>query len=193
MKLDKRGDTLKKKIYTALCISIVLCVLSWLSDYSKLNELTGINNSGLHFNLLTVASILAGFMFTGLGLLISVSDQDIIKKLRSTSIMDKKNGRIITGLWFNIMSIFLALIFILDLEKLLRVLDFQYKISPYLIDFLAVFELICLIYGLIFFALSVKDINKVLDTIQESKKTIPPEVVERLKKNILDKNEKDSV
>lgn len=108
--------------------------------------------------------------------------------------MDKKNGRIITGLWFNIISIFFtALIFILELEKILKVFDFVYEVSPYLIDFLAIFELICLIYGIIFFALSVIDINKVLDTIKESKKKMPPEVVERLKRNLHDKNEKDSV
>lgn len=162
-------------------------------DYDMLDVLVNADNSEIHFDLLTVSSIIGGFMFTSLGLLLSVSEYSIIKKLNETSIMSKKNGRIIKGLTFNMVSIFISLIFILKLEKVLIVFDkilksinFNISIYGFLINYLAILGLICLVMSFIYFSLSIKDITTILRAIEEDnkKKKLPPELIDNLKDKI---------
>lgn len=184
---------MKKRILYVSVASAILCIIGTNLEYSKLNDLTGINNSGIHFNLLTVSSIVAGFMFTNLGVLISVSDHDFIKKLRTTTIIENKNERIIKGIIFNILSMFISLIFILELEKIffladrvLNAINIDFIISSYLINYLAIFGITSLIMGFLYFAKSVKDINVVLKAIQKNnkKEKLSDEVIKELKNNI---------
>lgn len=198
-KVCKIVDVIKKnKILTSIIISIILCIIAMKTNYNKLNLLTGSKGESIQFNLLTVNSIIAGFIFTNLGLLISISQHEVIQKLRCTTIIERKNSRMMTGLVFHIIVIFIALSFIFDvpkcfilIDKVLKVLKINIIISTFLIDLLAIFEIVCLVIGILHFTLSIRDIHSLLQAVTKRNDNVPDEEIDKYieKRNSLKDNQ----
>lgn len=69
-----------------------------------------------HFNILSIASILAGFMFTAISMLVGISDKKIMQVLAQTTILDKKQSRMIKGAKVDIGCILLSMVFVLGID-----------------------------------------------------------------------------
>lgn len=80
--------------------------------------------SGLQFNIITVNSIIAGFLFTSLGIIISSSEKKIIKDLYNISILDNIMYNLTIGIGSSLLSIVMAILvlfvkFLEDIEHII--------------------------------------------------------------------------
>lgn len=103
-------------------------------------------------NILTIDSIFAGFLFTGLGIMISISDKPRICDLDIAGYMDN---------YYN--SIYIALIFLLI--STVATLGF---INIARVHYLLVIQQLALIFGVMFFIKSVWDIIKIVEKVRKS-------------------------
>lgn len=129
-----------------LVISILVTALVFKYNIISSNQ----ESESFHFNLLTINSIFAGFLFTGLGIMVSIADKPRIKNLDLGGYMDNYYNAIYIALIFHITSTLLALTALMLVK----------------IPILIVFEQISIIFGVIFFIKSVIDIVKVIEKVR---------------------------
>lgn len=78
-----------KCVVCLVCIISISCLFYFLPDTISL-FITDSSYRNNHFNLLSIASILAGFMFTAISMLVGISDKKIMRVLAQTTILDNK-------------------------------------------------------------------------------------------------------
>lgn len=190
------------KIIFILIVSALVIIISIFIGYDLL-PLPKLEDSIIsQFNLIiTTNSIIAGFSFTNLGILISLSDTDLVKRLSNTTIMTKKNEILITSIDFCCLSIFISLIFVLRLDTTivkplcfnLLTRDLYYIIYPKSISFLYNLSIFSLISGLIYFVKSIKELSNLLMKVYESNNPkITEQDVKLFKKRLLELDEEKS-
>ncbi|NFI51680.1 hypothetical protein FDA52_01575 [Clostridium botulinum] len=64
------------------------------------------------FNLITVSTVFAGFLFTSLGIVAGLYSNSTLKKFERISTMDKIYGNIILGIIFSLISVIISLLII---------------------------------------------------------------------------------
>lgn len=110
-------------------------------------------NRGDHFNIITINSVLAGFLFTGLGIIIGGLGKEKIDRLENGGYLDKYYFAIYTAIFFNIISIIAAIIIIFGM---------------YAHDILIYFEQVSLIISVLFFIKSMNNLRKIINKIRNS-------------------------
>lgn len=172
----------KSKIIIVLLISVILGFIGYyknvfIFEYPQ-------NADDYHMNILTINSILSGFSLTNLGILISISDAQLIKKLEGTDLLNKRNVVISYSIIFGSMSIAASLLFIFKINiagasifKNDGVL-FMFKNIVYTI------EMISLFLSIIYFMLSVKKMIQLLSHIYIPKKSYSKEKEEKIRKQM---------
>lgn len=180
------------KIILVICISVLIFLLKIVANITLLNLPNDAEKIDFHFNLITINSIIAGFSFTNLGILISLSDADLVKKISSTSIIPRKNKVLIMSVISCCISIFLSLIFVLEIDEtiiqpILKVFakrnDIVFKDLSY---FLYILCIAFLIFGIIMFAKSIKEMSNLLLKIYISKPNITKEDIKIFNKLLKD-------
>lgn len=111
---------------------------------------------GDHFNILTINSILAGFLFTGLGIMISGLSKDRIARLEDGGYLDKYYFAVYTSILLNILSIVSSILLI-------------FNIAPKLKYTLIYWEQVGLIAGVIFFIKCMYNLRKIINKMRKSK------------------------
>jgi hypothetical protein len=153
----------QKEIYLRLVVIIVpLTIISLIMCFSKAfdnNYFISENYKDVQFNILTINSILIGFMFTSLGIFISASEIPSIKKEHAYVKYDLLASSIIIGL----ASISISLI--INLLAIFINYDLFYKLST-LIVFL---ELFTLILGISLFITTIHDLFYIIKRIRNKK------------------------
>lgn len=114
------------------------------------------------FDILTVNSVFAGFSFTVLGLIISLSDTTMLIALRETPFLRKYCSIVTESIFDFIISVVISLYFIFGLNNWLEGLSKKETLlltlnGPYII------ELLFLLKGIIFFVISVIKLIKILN------------------------------
>lgn len=108
---------------------------------------------------ITISTVFAGFAFTALGLLLGLSSEKLIEKIRNTNIIVDKVKRIISSIVFFMLSVAVSLFFVLGLnsslianknillvvDSVLYVLSIGYLIGGIVYFIYAVYELYDLI------------------------------------------------
>lgn len=105
------------------------------------------------FNIMTINTVFAGFLFTSLGIIAGFSDNASIRKFERIKTMDNIYNNILKGIIFSILSIVIGLIIVLFNFSFLIKNLFVYNIlksTGY------IFELFFLMLAIIYFSLSVK-------------------------------------
>lgn len=105
------------------------------------------------FNIITVNTVFAGFLFTSLGIIAGFSNNTSIRKFERIKTMDNIYNNISKGIIFSVLSITIGLIIVL--------FDFNFIIKKIFIYNILkstgyIFELFFLIMSIIYFSLSVK-------------------------------------
>lgn len=103
---------------------------------------------GDHFNMITINSILAGFLFTGLGIIISGLDKDKISSLSIGGYLNKYYIQIYLTIVFNVISIIASILIILE--------------SSIKTNFLLYIEQSFIIIGVILFVKCMWDLVKII-------------------------------
>ncbi|SCL85262.1 hypothetical protein [Sporanaerobacter sp. PP17-6a] len=161
-----------KKVVDSTIIIIILYLIANKFHCIGLSQIINSKTNDIHFNIITICSIIGGFLFTGLSILISVSDKKIIKDYMKTDIIESIYSNVFAGILFNILSIFCSVLLILNIS--IRQ-DQDFKI------WLVHAEILFLILGLWSFVLSVIDLKFIVDSIKGIDEKIPEEKINKLR------------
>lgn len=171
------------KFFIVCIIVCVVCLVKEILGY-ELIAIPTQEVAAYHLDILTINSIFCGFALTNLGILLSISDDQLIKKLEGTSILQKRNTVIVHSIIFGAISIFIALIFTLNIngdmvEKLLGE-----KMTQIAVLFFFNLEIISLCVSIIYFILSIKKMVDLLAHIYVPKPKFSEDAIDELRKRI---------
>lgn len=111
------------------------------------------------FNIITIASVFAGFSFTVLGLLISLSTTEAMVRLQETNILSNSCRVITKSIIFFLLSFFVSLYYVLGLSDFFRSIAKAVKGNIQLFEkidqTLFLYGVFLMIVGICLFALSV--------------------------------------
>lgn len=98
---------ISKKVIILYLIVLLSLIIVTLKGNLNLNII-----EDNQFNLITVSTIFAGFLFTSLGIVAGFYSNEVIKKFERIPTMDKIHGNIIIGIIFSLISVVLSLFII---------------------------------------------------------------------------------
>ncbi|MCI7301535.1 MAG: hypothetical protein SOR93_06510 [Clostridiales Family XIII bacterium] len=136
-------------------------------------------------NLFTICSVLAGFSFTVMGLLTTILSDELIRKLKNTSVVTSKSELILKSIiWFGVPAVLSVLFFTGIIDKFCSLI----KLS-FIEGLLFVSQIECLLIGFWFFFQATKGVYKLIQKIygynqkeMENKKTEFDNEMEQAKK-----------
>src|SRR5699024_8768656 len=133
-----------------LCVLVTVAYFSFYFDvFQTLNV-----DTDFHIKILTINSVFAGFLFTSLGIMISILDKERITRLDKAGYMDNYFNAIYIGLFFHILSISMSLLLIItpgiDIHELM-----------------AKIEQISLFMGVAFFVKSVINVLQIIKMVRQ--------------------------
>lgn len=176
----------KTKLFIVCIISIILCILDHSANY-VLIPMPQTNIPDYHFNILTINSILSGFALTNLGILLTISDAHIIKKLEGTDILRKRNIVIGHAIIFGAISIFISIFWVLEVN--FEVLSERIGKPQFLLfqEFWFYIEILSLIISVSYFLLSAEKMIRLLNILYMPKNQYSDKKVEELKGKVFKK------
>lgn len=111
---------------------------------------------------ITISTVFAGFSFTALGLLLGLSSEKLIEKIKNTNIILDKVNRIIGSIVYFILSVIASLFFVLGLNSVLA----SDKYMQIIVDsILYVFSVGYLVGGLVCFVYAVYELYDLIKRI----------------------------
>lgn len=158
-----------------LFLSLVGCLSVTCFDFA-LVQLP--NDDSFHFNLITVNALFAGFLYTNYSLLIGVLDNKIIEKVSSTSIIPKRNQHILNGIVNASLSVMASLYIIL-------VPDYDFFLLNMLRYFMCNVEIICMIFLIIYFLLSLYEMNQLFKAVYKPKNKMSDKELNHIRSKIM--------
>mgnify|MGYP000429850175 CR=1 FL=1 len=152
-----------KRITIIVIASLLLIVLAFLNIKFSFIIIPDSNDmSSRQIDFITIGTVFAGFSFTALGLLLGLSSEKLIERIKSTSIITNKVNRIITSIIFFVLSVVISLFFILGLNVSMfeKTLFFD-KVN----SFFYVIGVGYLILGIIYFSYSVYELYDLIKRV----------------------------
>lgn len=144
------------------------------------------NESAFHFNLITINSIFAGFLYTNYSILIGLSDKELIKRIGNTNIIEKRNAHILSGIVCSIVSIISSLI--IAIEKSAFVMRIIWPIGLFVNNLLANIEITFMLASITYFALSMKEMYVLVGSLQDKSNKVDKKTIESFKELIKGKD-----
>lgn len=146
----KKDNIFKIAAYVITNIIIGFIIFKFL-DFQKIRDMT----NDFHVNMITASSIIGGFLFTGLGILLGAVSNNRVHRVFSHNYVDVFYITAVMGILSDVASILTALAFICT-----NLLD---KKSDYFLTF----EITTFIAGLIAFAISIRYIIFIIRTLKK--------------------------
>lgn len=175
--MTKQLTIVHKKIATRLIITIVPVIIIFLFvcvPFLDVSFFTSENYKDIQFDLLTISSILTGFLFTSLSIFISISEHDHIKKQAGFIQFAIMIWTIIAGL----ICIVIAL-----LSSILILIINPTMVKSFL-TFIVECELFFLVTGTILFIISIHDSIWVVKEIRKNSHTLSDDQLKATQKYI---------
>ena len=151
--IRKKGKKYYRRNKKNVFLLIILGVAAYFFVYFDVIEVTGIDKS-FHLDMLTINSMFAGFLFTSLGIMISILDKERIKKLDKSGYMDNYINAIYIGLAFHVISIICSLLLIIFSETTIDI-------------WLMYAEQLSLLIGVSFFIKSILNVLQIISMVRE--------------------------
>lgn len=137
----KKSKTISRNIHWLIGVTIITAIFVFLLIKSNVideSKIIKLGNDFL-FNLLNYASVLAGFLFTGIGILISAIGNERINRLWNHHYLDNLYHCAIFGILSNLMVIALVLINVgCNIRNNIRIITIDFMIT-------------CIVMGLVYF------------------------------------------
>lgn len=171
------------KLVILIVFSIILCIVSHILNYSLI-YMPSENISEYHMGILTVNSIFCGFALTNLGILLSITDDQLIKKLEGTDILQKRNIVIGHSIIFGAVSCLLSIFWVLRVNFSFLNIFFSKELLAIFKEFFFYVEVFSLVFSILYFILSVKKMIELLSLIHIPKKRYTEEQIENMKRKI---------
>ncbi|WP_291562142.1 MULTISPECIES: hypothetical protein [unclassified Clostridium] len=96
-----------KKRYKVILYSTITFFIIYFLVKKSIIDLNILHEN--HINFITINSVFAGFLFTSLGIMLSLAFNEALIKLERTTIMDSIYVNIILGILFSISSIIISI------------------------------------------------------------------------------------
>lgn len=150
----------QRNIVGVLIMVILPYAIAFICQKNSIVNVPGENSMlDFQFNIITIVSVFAGFSFTVLGLLISMSSTDAMEKLRETNILSNSCKVITNSIIFFLLSLFVSLYYVLGinnyLRKLVRAVKGSIALFEQIDQILFLYGILLMIIGILLFALSV--------------------------------------
>ncbi|QHI72889.1 hypothetical protein [Aminipila terrae] len=140
-----------------LAIFFIVEAINIQFNFIKKYDITNIYD--YKFNLFTISSVFAGFSFTVLGILLSISSEEMIGRLKNTGIISNKAKKIMNSAILFCMSSIFSLSFIIGLDCIFINLLGHEK---FIHGFMSISELGYLLVGIVCFIYAVKEIYSLI-------------------------------
>lgn len=164
----------KMKFFLILIIlTTVISIIHFVFVSSNIEYFRSIyNNDDFQYNLMSFNAVIAGFLFSGIGILLSLISHSSIKRLWDNGYLDNfyYSGEI--GIIFNIISLAMAFVTTLKIENIFDNNKYNITIKTYniFICIWTIIEIISAISGLIFFVYCVKELMYCIKLIRNPSK-----------------------
>lgn len=142
---------LKKNIINLILLSVTTVSFFLLRRGKYIADFSSFSSSE-HFSILNLASLFGGFVFTGLGIMLSGLSSPRIERLNDYGYMDKYYSTIYLALVCNITTIFAAVVLIS---------------SKKLIPVVATIEQLMLYLSIVFFVKCMLDVKRIISKIRK--------------------------
>lgn len=157
-------------------VSCACLIISVVSSVLKIDIVNRALENDFYFNILTLNSVIAGFSFTNIGLLLSTADTEVVQKLAKTDIMKKKNDKLISSVIYCVASMLISLPYVLDLGKVAGML-FPAGMLEIMANGFYLVIILLLVLGIVYFISSTIEISKLLDVVYKNQSDLTPEKV----------------
>lgn len=134
-------------------ISIIITVFIFLKNVINIDDIL-LGGDDFHYNIITMSATIAGFLFTGIGILISTISNERIKRLWENDYLDKLYYAGFIGIVSNIISIILAFIIVIC------------RINSNVTSILIYVEILTIICGITYFLWCVKTLIFVISRLK---------------------------
>ena len=182
MKFIYKQNYTVKVLFLGL-LSVLMCLIANEFNY-VLIPMPKEQVTEYHFNILTINSIFSGFALTNLGILLSMTDDQLIKKLEGTDILKKRNIVIGHSIIFGAISIFISTFWVFRVNfSFLRIL-FGENIYNFAKQFVFYIEIWSLIISIFYFLLSVVKMIQLVNLLHVPRKRYSQEQVHKLREQI---------
>ena len=166
------------KVVIIMLIALIICLAGNLSG--KYIFSVEINDPvEYHFKILTINSILSGFSLTNLGILISISGDQLVEKLKGTDILLKRNILISYSIIYGAISIFMSLLFVVNINISIPTIA-----KEYILNYFLILEMMTLFLSIIYFLLSVRKMIQLLSYIYIPKKIYTCDKIDAIRKQM---------
>ena len=143
---------MKTKI-KVLIIGIITIIISFILKLDFIKD--------SHFDLITVNSVLIGFLFTSLSILLGFLNEKIIQFFEKAGALRKVYQNIEDGICFSLLSIAVSIINLTIVEK--------YVLNKIVINFLYALEINFLIITLILLFITINNLKIIIESIKFNK------------------------
>lgn len=155
------------KIVVSLIILLVVCVINSRCDFVYVPK-SKTDMKNYQFDIITICTVFAGFSFSVLGLLISLSSSDAMDRLKETSVLSNQCIIIVDSIVMFLISAFISIFFIFcQYEKIAElVCSFNERLDKN--DFITAIYIIgigYLVFGTMIFSLSVKNMVVLMNKV----------------------------
>lgn len=149
---------MKKKIATIIGLIVVSVTNNFLGIIRIPNEC---KMESFQFDLFTICSVLAGFSFTVMGLLAGILSEELVEKLKNTTLITNKSELILKSIiCFGIPSGLSVLFFTGIIDWLCELINLYF-----IMDFLFVTQVICILVGFFYFFRATRGIYLLIEKI----------------------------
>jgi hypothetical protein len=139
-------------IFLTTFTTFILIYLN-IIDLQKIKDL----GDDFQYNAISMSSVIGGFLFTGISILISIIDKDRIKRLWENNYLDNLYRSAFTGMISNLITIFLSFCFLCC------------NINEKVYNILLSTEITSLIVGLVCFAWCIKRLIILISKLKPTK------------------------
>lgn len=160
-----------KKAIVLYLFSTILLIVAFFVKIIDTTSFIGENLNNYQFNIITINSIFAGFLFTGLSIIISISDSKPIQALIKTRRIQKVYINLFIGICSNLISILFCIAVILNIKYIGS-------------DLLIASEMILISVGIESLIISLYYLIEVIKAINNDYKKISDETEALLKKHL---------
>ncbi len=179
---------MRRKCIKFICIICFLCVL-----LSAASFLFGIQiferdkGNDFYFNMITLNSVIAGFAFTNIGLLLNAFSTEVVQRICNTDIMQRKNDKLIASIIYCVAAMFISLLFVVDFGSLTNKFVPE-QFVQIIADGLYLSIVILMVLGIVYFVKSISDVSNLLSVIYKNKSNLTEEKIDNIHKHLRKKS-----
>lgn len=149
-------------------ITIVVVIIAVINMFTPgIVPMSNAFDTELQYNILTITSILAGFSFSALALLVSISNHELVVKLRGTDLISKRSELVSQSIYGYLTAMLISIYLVSGINNtLIEGLKFMPDITYNIWHKLLVYvQIVVILYGTIYLIIATRKILTLINKI----------------------------